>query len=74
MSKPSHHSRDAGDLARFQSALLDLLHEPLSVDEIRQRLLSDPEFAVYRSYVEAMEPRMLEVAAELTKKWGVRKE
>lgn len=74
MNTPDDNDHDAGDLARFQSALLDLLHESLTVEKIRQRLRSDPEFAAYREYVDAMEPRMLAVAAELTKKWGVRKE
>ena len=59
-------------LAEFQAALLELLDEPLSADEIISRLQNDAVFAPYRRYIDTFEPRMVEVAAELIKKWGRR--
>ena len=58
------------ELAEFQTALLDLLHQPLATEEILVRLRDDPRFAPYADYIATFEPRMVEVAAELTKKWG----
>jgi hypothetical protein len=60
------------DLAAFQRALLELLAEPLSPEEMMSRLRSDEVFAPYRDYIETFEPRFVEVAAALMKKWGVR--
>ena len=60
------------DLALFQSALLELLSQPLLVPEIQQRLRHDAAFAPFQDYIESFEPRMIEVAAELTQKWGRR--
>ena len=60
------------DLARFQAALLELLARELPPEEIIRRLREDTAFAPYRSYVETFEPRFLEVASALVKKWGVR--
>ena len=60
------------DLTAFQSALLDLLSRDLSSAEMQAKLRSDAAFACYHEYVQAMEPRMLEVAVELVKKWGKR--
>ena len=59
-------------LADFQAALLELLDGPLTADEILARLRTDEVFAPYRDYIDTFEPRMVEVAAELTKKWGRR--
>jgi hypothetical protein len=59
-------------LADFQDALLNLLAEGLPVERIRERLRDDPAFAAFRDYVIAIEPRMLEVAVELVRKWGRR--
>ncbi|MFO0969116.1 MAG: hypothetical protein U0793_26475 [Gemmataceae bacterium] len=58
------------ELAAFQAALLDLLSQDLAVEEVRQRLRSDAVFAPFQEYLEEAAPRMLEVALELTKKWG----
>jgi len=60
------------DLDRFQSALLDLLAATADVDEIRRRLATDPAFAPYAEYVAEFEPRMLDVAQTLIKRWGRR--
>ena len=60
-------------LGKFQAELLDLLSKQSSLDEIRSRLSSDEAFQEYQEYVSTFEPRMLEVAVALVKKWGVRK-
>ncbi len=65
-------SRD--DLADFQDALLDLLAQEILPEELQSRLASDDRFTPFGDYVQAMEPRMLEVAAQLVKKWGKRAE
>jgi hypothetical protein len=59
-------------LAGFQAALLALLAEDLPVEEIQRRLRHDPAFERFREYVDGFEPRMIEVAAALVKKWGRR--
>ena len=64
--------QDANRLARFQSALLDVLHECSTLEELRDRLEKDEAFEPYRDYVQSFDSRMLLTAAELTKKWGVR--
>ena len=63
-------SREA--LADFQDALLQLLAGDWPVEVILQKLRDDPAFAEFRDYVTSLEPRMLAVAVELTKKWGRR--
>ena len=60
------------DIEVFQAALLELLAEDLPPETIRARLAQDAVFAPFREYVQGFEPRMLEVAAELVKKWGKR--
>ena len=59
-------------LAAFQAALLELLAQGLSPEEVIARLRSDAAFAPFADYVETFEPRMVEVAAALVKKWGRR--
>lgn len=61
-------------LAAFQAALLELLAQPLSPAEMMERLQHDATFAPFADYVSTFEPRMLEVAAALVKKWGRRTE
>ena len=60
------------ELAAFQDALLELLAQDLPVERIREKLRDDPVFAAFRDYAAGMEPRMLEVAVELVKKWARR--
>lgn len=60
------------NLAAFQAALLHLLAEDLPPEEFRRRLKSDAAFEPYQDYIATFEPRMIEVAAELVKKWGRR--
>jgi hypothetical protein len=59
-------------LADFQAALLDLLVQPLPAEIMHERLRTAPEFQEYQAYIADFEPRMIEVAAELVKKWGRR--
>ncbi len=60
-------------LADFQDALLNLLDQGLPVERIREKLRDDPAFTEFRDYATAIEPRMLEVAVELMRKWGRRR-
>lgn len=60
------------ELAAFQSALLELLAQPLTPAEIARRLQTDPAFTAHRDYIGSFDPRMIEVAALLVKKWGRR--
>lgn len=63
-------STDEIELARFQAALLELLAQPIGAAEIARRLREEAVFAPYREYSAGFEPRFLEVAAALVKKWG----
>ena len=56
-------------LAAFQAALVALLAQDLPVEEVQRRLRHDPAFERFRDYVDSFEPRMIEVAAGLVKKW-----
>lgn len=57
-------------LALFQDRLLQLLWEESDPARIRGDLLAEPALAEFRDYIEAMEDRMIGVAAELVRKWG----
>lgn len=59
-------------LARFQAALLEILAEPLGARELAVRLAAHPDCRPYAEYLATFEPRMLEVASALVKKWGRR--
>ncbi len=61
---------DDDELARFQLALLTLLHQESNLAEIMRRLKSDEAFAPFRSYIDTFDPRAIEIAAEITKKWA----
>jgi hypothetical protein len=63
---------DQTPLARFQDRLLELLAAGKTPEAVRAELLADPSLEEFHPYVEAMEPHMLDVAAELVKKWGTR--
>jgi hypothetical protein len=60
------------DLAYFQSELLNRLAEELPPEEIRQRLLADQRLLPFADYIRSFEPKMLDVAVVLVKKWGRR--
>ena len=59
-------------IGEFQGALLELLAQDLSLEALQKSLHEEPAFAPFRDYVQGFEPRMLEVAALLVKKWGKR--
>lgn len=61
------------DLAAYQAALLEHLDRGESGEAILARLRLDPAFAPYTDYVDTFEPRMLDVASELVRKWGKRR-
>jgi hypothetical protein len=63
---------DEERLARFQAALLEILAQPLDTEGLARCLAADPDCEPYREYLATFEPRMLEVAAALVKKWGRR--
>jgi hypothetical protein len=61
------------DLAAFQVALLELLSADLPLEQVQARLGADPVFQPFEEYLGQVEPRMLETAAILVKKWGRRR-
>jgi hypothetical protein len=63
---------DHEELARLQDRLLELLHEETDSAVIRDRLEAEFGDSGFRDFIQQMEPRMIEVAAELVKKWGRR--
>jgi hypothetical protein len=64
-------SSDA-QLATFQARLLNELNASDDAIAILLALKGAPESAVFADFIAQMEPRMVEVAAELVKKWGIR--
>jgi len=58
-------------LAHFQSRLLEELWAGRGAEETRAALLADSALAPFHAYISAMEPAMLDVAADLVRKWGV---
>lgn len=63
---------ERAELERFQSEILELLAQDLTPAQIVARLQSDPAFAPFQNYIQTFEPRFLEVASALVKKWGQR--
>ena len=60
-------------LADFQAALLEILDRFEDSAEILRELRALDLLPEYRDWVNSFDPAMTEVAALLTKKWGVRK-
>ena len=60
-------------IANYQSKLLELLDTKQTPDEIKEELLKDQDLKELHDYLSKIEPRMLEVASELVKKWGHKK-
>ena len=58
-------------LERFQSRLLEELWDGENAEEIRAKLLSDDSLSEFHAYIRSMDARMIEVAAELVRKWGL---
>jgi hypothetical protein len=58
------------ELEAFQSCLLDALYAHSSAAEIQDALLKHPNSSAFQDYMNEFDPEMLEVAAQLVKKWG----
>jgi hypothetical protein len=58
-------------LAHFQSRLLEELWAGRGAEETRAALLADGTLAPFHAYIAGMELEMLDVAADLVRKWGV---
>jgi hypothetical protein len=58
-------------LAVYQARLLTVLFEGTDGAAMRDLLLHMPESRPWRSYVEAFDAGLVEVAAELTRTWAV---
>jgi len=63
---------DDQELAEVQAALLEVLAAELPPEQIVAKLRSDPKLSPYADWVATFEPRMIETAALLVKKWGRR--
>ena len=60
------------ELAAFQALLLDHLERGTPAHELQAQLRDHPAAAPFRAYVETLEPRCLEIASRIVKKWAVR--
>lgn len=72
ISDPANNANEDERLANVQAALLETLASDLPPEEIVARLRSDPKLAEYADWIATFEPRMIETAALLVKKWGRR--
>lgn len=72
MKKPQRKKKSPGGLSRFQDRLLELLAAGKKPRDVRKTLLADKTLADFHAYIETMDDPMLEVAAELIGKWGVK--
>ncbi len=59
------------NLDNFQSRLLELMLQPLSQEQRWRALKTDPLFIPYQNYIASFDPRMMEVAAQIIRKWTV---
>ncbi len=62
----------SNELATFQSILLERLSSQDDPELIKATLLREPLSPSLTDYVQSFEPEMVEIAAELVKKWGKR--
>ncbi len=60
------------ELARFQALLIETLHLGLAADETRARLLAHPDAAPFVDWIQTFDPRAIEVATLITRKFAVR--
>lgn len=58
------------ELESFQSKFITLLWELDDTDEIIKALKEDPKLKPFEEYINSFEPRCVETAALLVKKWG----
>jgi len=68
--RPPHESED--DPAAFQTGLLECLDQTVDADEARARLAADPRLGPFRTWVDAFDPRALELGRVLVDRWGER--
>ena len=59
------------ELAAFQQIFREILLLESDPQVIRELLLKNRQTAVFKQFIDDMEPRMLATAAELIKKWHV---
>lgn len=60
------------ELASFQSRLLETLSSQDEPNVIKATLQQEPLSPALQDYVQTFSPEMVEIAAELVKKWGKR--
>ena len=60
------------ELAAFQACFLNALHRHETASAIIAALADDDAAIPFSDYIAGFEPEMLEVAALLVKKWGVK--
>jgi hypothetical protein len=57
-------------LAEFQAALLNALDSHVNAAEIFQALRKNKAAEPFEEWIDQMNPAMIEIGAELVKKWG----
>lgn len=60
------------EIARFQAALLEILHLGLPAAETHARLSAHPDAALFSEWVASFDLRAIEVASVITRKFGAR--
>jgi hypothetical protein len=73
MPSPNAHSQSSmtpAKIAQFQAALLDILDSQSDATAICASLSSLKLEAELVAYIDTFNPEMLEIAANLVKKWG----
>jgi hypothetical protein len=61
------------ELEAFQALLLELLDAGLLPEALKQRLLDEPAAAPLRDWIAGWEPRCIETASLLVRRWGHRR-
>lgn len=56
--------------AAYQRALLRLLHQGATPEQIRTALLADPALTELADYIESLDPHALVVAGALVARWS----
>lgn len=57
-------------IACFQDAFIELLTSTQSLEQKMDQLRRDSRFEIYRDQVSRWEPRMIETASRLVRKWA----
>lgn len=66
-----HSTTNDEALEQFQIHLLQVLYQYNDAEIIYEQLISSPSTEPFESWVSQMDSCMIEVAAELVKKWSV---